>query len=53
MAYLLRSGAMAPEGIAGETGADIETIKRTVRRYKSLFTVIEGGRIGLLNRGKS
>ncbi len=48
MAHLLRHGAMAPEKISEEVDSDLETVKRTVRRYKKLFTVIEGGRVGLL-----
>jgi hypothetical protein len=28
-------------------------VRRTVRRYKNLFTVIEGGRIGLLEKSTS
>jgi hypothetical protein len=51
MTHLLRRGAMTPEAIAEEIEAEPETIKRTVRRYKSLFTVIDGGRVGLLERG--
>jgi len=50
MAYLLRKGAMAPEVVADEIEADLETVKRTARRYKKLFTVIEGGRLALLAR---
>jgi hypothetical protein len=50
MAYVLRNGAMSPESIAEEIDADIETVKRTARRHKKLFTVIEGGRVGLLGR---
>ena len=49
MAYLLRKGAMSPERIAEEVDSDINTVKRTIRRYKKLFTVIEGGRVGLLD----
>jgi hypothetical protein len=51
MAYLLRKGALDPGRIAEELEADLETVKRTVRRYKKFFTVIEGGRVGLLDRG--
>ena len=49
MAYLLHRGAMDPEKIAAEVDSDLETVKRTVRRYKKLFTVLEGGRVGLLD----
>jgi hypothetical protein len=47
MQYLLRLGARTAEEIAKEIEADIETVKRTQRRYKNDFIVIEGGRIGL------
>ncbi|MEK7750429.1 MAG: AAA family ATPase [Acidobacteriota bacterium] len=50
MAYLLRRGAMAPEAIAEEIDADVETVKRTARRYRKLFTVLDGGRFALLER---
>jgi len=50
MAYLLRKGAMTPESVADEIEADLETVKRTARRYKKFFTVIDGGRLALLER---
>jgi hypothetical protein len=50
MAALLRKGAMTPEVIAEEIGAEVETVKRTVRRYKSQFVTIPSGQIGLLQR---
>jgi hypothetical protein len=50
MAALLSRGAMSPEQVADEIEADVETVKRTARRYKKLFTVVEGGRIGLLDK---
>lgn len=53
MYYLLRKGARSPEVIAEEIDADVDTVKRTVRRCKKLFTVIDGGRIGLLNPKES
>jgi hypothetical protein len=49
MAALLRKGAMAPERIADEIDADPETVKRTVRRHKKVFIVLEGGRVGLFD----
>jgi hypothetical protein len=52
MAHLLRRGAMTPEAIAEEIEADVKTVKREVRRYKLLFTVIEGGRIALLEKAR-
>jgi len=54
MKHLLRRGPMTPEAIAEEIEQSPETVSRTVRRYKGkLFTVIEGGRIGLLERSLS
>jgi hypothetical protein len=53
MAHLLRTGSMTPEAIAEEIGADVESIKRTFRRHKTVFTVVEGGRIGLMERKAS
>jgi len=53
MAALLRKGAMAPEEIAAQIEADVETVKRTARRYKEMFVVIPGGRFGLLERSAS
>jgi hypothetical protein len=48
MAALLRKGAMAPDEIAEQIEADVETVKRTARRYKGQFVVISGGRFALL-----
>jgi hypothetical protein len=53
MTSLLRKGAMAADAIAAEIDADVETVRRTVRRYKNQFTVIEGGRVGLLTKSAS
>ena len=53
MTSLLRKGAMPPDAIAEEIDADVETVRRTVRRYKNQFTVIEGGSVGLLERSAS
>jgi hypothetical protein len=50
MIYLLRSGAMTVSQIAEEIDAEPETISRTVRRYKGMFTVLEGGKVALLQR---
>lgn len=49
MRHLLRSGSLPFDEIAETLGAKPETIKRTVRRGKKMFTVIEGGKVGLLN----
>ncbi|MBA3887604.1 MAG: AAA family ATPase [Acidobacteria bacterium] len=53
MAHLLRRGAMSPELVADELGADLETVKRTVRRYKQQFTVIPGGNLALMEKRAS
>jgi hypothetical protein len=53
MIHLLRKGAMNPEAIAEEIDAEVETVRRTARRYRKLFTVVEGGRLGLLERSAS
>jgi hypothetical protein len=50
MEHLLRSGAMDLEAVAKEIDAKVETVERTVRRFKKLFTVIEGGKVALLER---
>jgi hypothetical protein len=50
MTRLLRSGALTPAAIANELEAQVETIKRTVRRHKQQFTVLDDSRIGLLER---
>ena len=42
MVHVLRGGAMDPAGIAEEIEAETETVKRTIRRYKNQFRVIEG-----------
>ena len=52
MSYLLRHGSMSTEAVAEEIEADVETVKRVVRRYKDRFTVLEGGRVGLLSQLK-
>jgi hypothetical protein len=50
MAALLRKGAMMPEALAEEIEAEAETVKRTARRYKDLFVMIPGGRVGLVEK---
>jgi hypothetical protein len=47
MFHLLRHGARTYDDIASEIEADVETVKRTVRRHKNDFVVIDGGRVGL------
>lgn len=53
MAYLLKRGAMTPQAIAEEIQAEVETVTRTARRHKNLFTVLDGGRLALLERTAS
>lgn len=50
MAALLRRGALRVEEIANEIDADVETVKRTQRRYKEQFVVIPDGRFALLEK---
>jgi hypothetical protein len=50
MIALLRQGAMSPEEIAIEIDAKLDTIEKTVRRHKLTFTVLEGGKVALLQR---
>lgn len=52
MAAILHHGAMTPEEIAEEIDAKLDTVKRTARRYSKQFTVIDGGRLGLLERSE-
>jgi hypothetical protein len=47
MAYLLKRGAMDANIIAEELDEKPDTVQRIARRYKDLFTIIPGGRIGL------
>lgn len=50
MVALLRQGAMTPDNIATEIEAKLDTVEKTVRRHKQLFTVLEGGKVALLQR---
>ncbi|MBN1458482.1 MAG: hypothetical protein JXA57_03035 [Armatimonadetes bacterium] len=50
MAYLLRRVPMTPDEIAEELDAKPDSVRRTLRRHKRLFTVIEGGRYALAER---
>jgi hypothetical protein len=51
MALLLKGGAMTAEQIADQINADPKTIRRTARRYKKLFVLLGGSRLGLLQGG--
>lgn len=50
MAHLLKRGAMSPAAIAEEIEASEETVKRTARRYRDNFIVLDGGKFGLRER---
>lgn len=50
MRLMLRHRSMDQAALAEQIDADIDTVRRTMRRYKQQFTVIEGGRIGLLQK---
>jgi hypothetical protein len=50
MLHLLSRGAMTKEVIAEELGAKITTIEREARRHRDQFTLLEGGKIGLLSK---
>jgi len=53
MVHLLRSGALSQEAISEEIGAKVETVSRTVRRCKQVFTIIDGGKVALLERDRA
>jgi hypothetical protein len=50
MAQLLRRGGMSPEAVADEIQADVDTVRRTARRNRNLFTLLPGGNLGLVER---
>ena len=47
MVALLCHGALTPEQISDEIDAEVDTVKRESRRYKRLFVLIPGGKVGL------
>jgi DNA-directed RNA polymerase specialized sigma24 family protein len=47
MVAVLRRGAVAPEQIAQEIEAKVETVERTARRCKNLFILLASGKLGL------
>ena len=47
----LRTGAMTPAQIAEDIDATPDTVARTARRHKTIFTTLEDGRLALLERG--
>ena len=50
MAHRLSRGALTPEVLADEIQADTDTVKRTARRYKTQFVVLQGGNLALAER---
>ncbi len=46
---LLRRGALTPDEIAEEIEATAETVARTARRYRGIFAVLEGGKVGIFS----
>ena len=50
MLHVLSGGALSPDQVAEEIEADVETVRRTVRRHKNQFIVLEGGKVGLFQR---
>ncbi len=47
MILLLKRGSLTSNEIADHTGADLETVRRTARRYKNDFIALSGDRVGL------
>jgi hypothetical protein len=50
MTALLKHGAMTPGAIAQEIEANLESVTRTLRRYKKVFVLVDNDRFGLLER---
>jgi hypothetical protein len=50
MLGLLRGGALPIEQVAEELDSKPDTIQRTVRRHKGTFTLLDGGKVALLQR---
>jgi hypothetical protein len=48
--HLLRDGSMPLDTLASELDSNPDTVRRTVRRHKEIFTVLEGGQVALLQR---
>jgi hypothetical protein len=53
MLHLLKSGALSTEAIAEEFDVKVDAVRKTVQRHKNLFTVLEGGKLALLERHAS
>ena len=50
MLYLLKAGEMSCEEIADAIDAKADTVRRTAQKHKGLFTVLQGGKVALLQR---
>jgi hypothetical protein len=50
MFAVLKRGALDLRMLAEEVESNPDTVSRTVRRYKDLFVVLEGGRVALLDK---
>jgi hypothetical protein len=50
MMHLLKGGALPVDDVAEEIGATTNNIYKTVQRHSRLFTLIDGGKVGLLQR---
>lgn len=50
MAALLKKGSMTRQEIAEQVDAKPDTIKRIANRHKELFIVLDGGKVGLLQK---
>jgi hypothetical protein len=48
MTLALRRGALPADALAEEIDADLETVRRTARRHKGQFKLLDGGRVSLL-----
>jgi hypothetical protein len=50
MRHLLKQGALPLEQIAERIGAKTDSVRRTVQRAGTIFTIIDGGKVALLSR---
>ena len=53
MALTLQGGAMSAPALAKEIDSNENTVRRTARRYRQQFTVLDGGFVGLAMGGHS
>jgi len=50
MLQLLKGGAIAVDNLAAELDSKPDTIRKTIKRHKRMFMLLEGGKVGLLQR---